>query len=320
MWAQSRSSICDRKQDKSRNRNRNSPRVAFLNSRYQIMSLSLNNSVLFKVISSHDSAMFSQITQFWPLFWTTSPSLASPLLIWMLILCRAVSRPPSSPSYVTLSSCLSPDELLQGFISRAGSASTEPCSASPLAAVCWGLAPSSYTQNVCRIFLQVCHLSEPYVNARAAMHSYHWFSWNKQCNAYLIMHAIMFKRPLPSFLSLYVCLCLCSMDGGDADFLKTVSGLGCEIHCFDPSNSNASGGHLGNSLASNHGNGGVVSQHKMWLEWRAPKKRAHKRRGNPGGVSQTLADIMAALGHHTVRHARMHTHWNVEKQCQTNIP
>uniref|UniRef100_A0A3Q3CWT8 Methyltransferase-like protein 24 n=1 Tax=Haplochromis burtoni TaxID=8153 RepID=A0A3Q3CWT8_HAPBU len=91
-----------------------------------------------------------------------------------------------------------------------------------------------------------------------------------------------------------------SMDGGDADFLKTVSGLGCEIHCFDPSNSNASGGHLGNSLASNHGNGGVVSQHKMWLEWRAPKKRAHKRRGNPGGVSQTLADIMAALGHHTV--------------------
>ncbi|XP_039461095.1 methyltransferase-like protein 24 isoform X3 [Oreochromis aureus] len=54
------------------------------------------------------------------------------------------------------------------------------------------------------------------------------------------------------------------------------------------------------SLASNHGDGGVVSQHKMWLEWRAPKKRAHKRRGNPGGVSQTLADIMAALGHHTV--------------------
>lgn len=110
------------------------------------------------------------------------------------------------------------------------------------------------------------------------------------------------------------------MDGGDADFLKTVSGLGCEIHCFDPSNSNASGGHLGNSLASNHGDGGVVSQHKMWLEWRAPKKRAHKRRGNPGGVSQTLADIMAALGHHTVRHARMHTHRNVDKQCQTNIP
>ncbi|XP_030597565.1 methyltransferase-like protein 24 [Archocentrus centrarchus] len=91
-----------------------------------------------------------------------------------------------------------------------------------------------------------------------------------------------------------------SMDGGDADFLKTVLGLGCEVHCFDPSNSNASGGHLGNSLASNHGDGGVVSQHKMWLEWRAPKKRTQKRRGNPGGVSQTLADIMATLGHHTV--------------------
>ncbi|XP_067469304.1 probable methyltransferase-like protein 24 [Thunnus thynnus] len=91
-----------------------------------------------------------------------------------------------------------------------------------------------------------------------------------------------------------------SMDGGDADFLKTVSGMECEVHTFDPSNSNASGGHLGNSLASNHGNGGVASQHKMWLEWRAPRKRKHKTRGNLGSVSQTLADIMAALGHHTV--------------------
>ncbi|XP_074543317.1 putative methyltransferase-like protein 24 [Halichoeres trimaculatus] len=91
-----------------------------------------------------------------------------------------------------------------------------------------------------------------------------------------------------------------SMDGGDAEFIKTVSGLGCEVHSFDPSNSNASGRHLGNSLASNHGDGGVVSQHKMWLEWRAPRKRKHKTRGNLGSVSQTLADIMAALGHHTV--------------------
>ncbi|XP_028452385.1 methyltransferase-like protein 24 isoform X2 [Perca flavescens] len=90
------------------------------------------------------------------------------------------------------------------------------------------------------------------------------------------------------------------MDGGDAHFLKTVSGLGCEVHSFDPSNSNASGGPLGNSLASNHGDGGVVSQHKMWLEWRAPRKRKQKTRGNLGSVSQTLADIMAALGHHTV--------------------
>ncbi|XP_069551435.1 probable methyltransferase-like protein 24 [Brachyistius frenatus] len=91
-----------------------------------------------------------------------------------------------------------------------------------------------------------------------------------------------------------------SMDGGDAGFVKTVLGLGCEVHSFDPSNSNASGGHLGNSLASNHGDGGVVSHHKMWLEWRALKKRKHKTRGNLGSVSQTLADIMAALGHHTV--------------------
>ncbi len=118
------------------------------------------------------------------------------------------------------------------------------------------------------------------------------------------------------------------MDGGDADFLKTVAGLGCEVHRFDPSNSNASGGHLGNSLASNHGDGGVVSQHRMWLEWRAPRKRKHKTRSNLGSVSQTLADIMAALGHHTVRHshtytqvrARTHTHTHLEKQCQTNIP
>ncbi|XP_071396874.1 probable methyltransferase-like protein 24 [Centroberyx affinis] len=91
-----------------------------------------------------------------------------------------------------------------------------------------------------------------------------------------------------------------SMDGGDADFLKTVLGLGCEVHRFDPSNSNASGGHLGNGLASNRGDGGVVSQHKMWLEWRAPRKRKHKTRGTLGSVSQTLADIMGALGHHTV--------------------
>ncbi|XP_042362553.1 methyltransferase-like protein 24 [Plectropomus leopardus] len=105
-----------------------------------------------------------------------------------------------------------------------------------------------------------------------------------------------------------------SMDRGDADFLKTVSGLGCEVHRFDPSNSNASGGHLGNSLASNHGDGGVVSQHKMWLDWRAPRKRRQKTRGNQGGVSQTLADIMAALGHRTVHflYADLHSaEWRV---------
>nr|XP_019945970.1 PREDICTED: methyltransferase-like protein 24 [Paralichthys olivaceus] len=91
-----------------------------------------------------------------------------------------------------------------------------------------------------------------------------------------------------------------SMDGRDAHFLKTVSGLGCEAHRFDPSNSNTSNGHLSNSLAGNHSDRGVVSQHKMWLEWRAPRKRKRKARGNLGSVSQTLADIMAALGHHTV--------------------
>ncbi|KAM4724792.1 putative methyltransferase-like protein 24 [Anableps anableps] len=91
-----------------------------------------------------------------------------------------------------------------------------------------------------------------------------------------------------------------SLDGGDTDFLSTVSRLGCETHSFDPSTSSASVGHLGNSLASNHGNRGVVSQHKLWLEWRAPKKRRHRPSGSPSGVSHTLADIMAALGHHTV--------------------
>ncbi|KAM6900012.1 putative methyltransferase-like protein 24 [Xenentodon cancila] len=90
------------------------------------------------------------------------------------------------------------------------------------------------------------------------------------------------------------------MDGGDADFLWTVSRLGCEVHSFDPSNSNASGGSPGNSLASNHGDEVGVSQHKMWLDWRTRKRRKHKTRGNLGSVSQTLADIMAALGHHTV--------------------
>uniref|UniRef100_A0A665WK32 Methyltransferase domain-containing protein n=2 Tax=Echeneis naucrates TaxID=173247 RepID=A0A665WK32_ECHNA len=90
------------------------------------------------------------------------------------------------------------------------------------------------------------------------------------------------------------------MDGRDADFLKTVSGLGCEVHSFDPSNSNTSDGRPGNSLASNHSNGGVVSKHKMWLEWRGPRKRKHKTRGNLGSVSKTLADIMTALGHDIV--------------------
>lgn len=113
------------------------------------------------------------------------------------------------------------------------------------------------------------------------------------------------------------------MDGRDGDFLKTVSGLGCEVHSFDPSNSNTSHGHLDNSLASNHGDGGVVRRHKMWLEWRTPRKRKHKTRGKLGGVSQTLADIMTTLGHHTVR--QTHTKKremgrNLEKQCQTNIP
>uniref|UniRef100_A0A8C7Z0Z9 Methyltransferase domain-containing protein n=1 Tax=Oryzias sinensis TaxID=183150 RepID=A0A8C7Z0Z9_9TELE len=91
-----------------------------------------------------------------------------------------------------------------------------------------------------------------------------------------------------------------SMDGGDKDFLETVSRLGCEIHCFDPSNSNASGGCRGNSLASNCGDRGRVSKHKMWLEWRAQKRRGRKARGDLGRASRTLANIMAALGHHTV--------------------
>lgn len=99
---------------------------------------------------------------------------------------------------------------------------------------------------------------------------------------------------------LFVFVFVSSMDGRDADFLKTVSGLGCEVHSFDPSNSNPSDDHLGNSLASNHVDRGAVSQHKMWLEWRTPRRRKHKKRGNLGSVSQTLADIMAALGHHTV--------------------
>ncbi|XP_055013041.1 probable methyltransferase-like protein 24 [Boleophthalmus pectinirostris] len=89
-----------------------------------------------------------------------------------------------------------------------------------------------------------------------------------------------------------------SMDGGDRHFQSTVSRLGCEVHSFDPSSSNTSGGHLGNSLASN--GGGVVSRHKMWLEWRGSRKSKRKMRRNLGSVSLTLADIMAALGHHTV--------------------
>ncbi|XP_034016062.1 methyltransferase-like protein 24 [Thalassophryne amazonica] len=89
-----------------------------------------------------------------------------------------------------------------------------------------------------------------------------------------------------------------SMDGRDADFLKTVSGLGCEVHRLDPSNSNASGGNPGNSLASNHGDRGAVSQHRMWLHWRASRK--HNTRARLGSVSQTLSDVMAALEHHTV--------------------
>uniref|UniRef100_A0A8C6T2J6 Methyltransferase domain-containing protein n=1 Tax=Neogobius melanostomus TaxID=47308 RepID=A0A8C6T2J6_9GOBI len=90
-----------------------------------------------------------------------------------------------------------------------------------------------------------------------------------------------------------------SMDGADADFQSAVSRLGCEVHTFDPSRANTSGGHLGNSLASN--GGGVVSRHKMWLEWRSPRRKSRRKMSaNLGSVSLTLADIMAALGHHTV--------------------
>ncbi|KAM8883585.1 putative methyltransferase-like protein 24 [Synchiropus picturatus] len=89
-----------------------------------------------------------------------------------------------------------------------------------------------------------------------------------------------------------------SMSGGDADFLKTVSGLGCEVHTFDPSNSNVSRGYHGNRLAGLHGEGGVVRQHKTWLEWRA--RRKGKAGSKLGSVSGTLADIMTALGHHIV--------------------
>lgn len=97
------------------------------------------------------------------------------------------------------------------------------------------------------------------------------------------------------------CIAYCfSMNGGEADFQKIVSRLGCEVHHFDPGNLNTSGSHLSNSLASNRGDGGVVSQHKMWLEWRVPRKSKRKTRSNSGSISQTLADIMAALGHHTV--------------------
>ncbi|CAG5891568.1 unnamed protein product, partial [Menidia menidia] len=91
-----------------------------------------------------------------------------------------------------------------------------------------------------------------------------------------------------------------SMSGGDADFLRTASQLGCEVHRFDPGKSEASGGRPGNGLAGNHGDGGGVIQHKTWLEWRAPKRRRPRARGDLGSVSQTLADIMAALGHRTV--------------------
>ncbi|KAJ3609132.1 hypothetical protein NHX12_023656 [Muraenolepis orangiensis] len=94
------------------------------------------------------------------------------------------------------------------------------------------------------------------------------------------------------------------MDEGDADFIKTVVGLGCQVHRFDPSHSNASGGHLDNSLASRHGDdsaGNVVSHHKMWLEWRSPRKRTPRgKRGTLSSVSRTLGDIMQALRHHTV--------------------
>lgn len=111
------------------------------------------------------------------------------------------------------------------------------------------------------------------------------------------------------------------MNGGDAEFVKTAAALGCEVHRFDPSISDASAGHPGNSLASNHGERGVASQHKMWLEWRAPRKP--RKRGGADGVSRTLADITAALGHRTVRHmhtpahARTHAH-TFERKTEPN--
>lgn len=63
----------------------------------------------------------------------------------------------NSLSHVTLSSLsTSPAELLQGFVSRWGSGSPGPRWFTPLAAVCWGLAPSSSRYAVCCILLSVC--------------------------------------------------------------------------------------------------------------------------------------------------------------------
>ncbi|XP_057684660.1 probable methyltransferase-like protein 24 [Corythoichthys intestinalis] len=87
-----------------------------------------------------------------------------------------------------------------------------------------------------------------------------------------------------------------SMDSRDADFFKTTSSFGCDVHRFDPAD--ASGSRRGNTLVGRHEDTGTFSRHRMWLEWQSPARKTRARRR--AGASRTLADIMAELGHATV--------------------
>ncbi|XP_077599873.1 putative methyltransferase-like protein 24 [Stigmatopora nigra] len=90
-----------------------------------------------------------------------------------------------------------------------------------------------------------------------------------------------------------------SMDSRDADFLRTTSSFGCDVHRFDPTGGGASSGRRGNTKAGRLlDDTGAVSQHRTWLELQAPARKTRNRRRASG--PRTLADIMAELGHATV--------------------
>ncbi|KAM6959171.1 putative methyltransferase-like protein 24 [Aplochiton taeniatus] len=91
-----------------------------------------------------------------------------------------------------------------------------------------------------------------------------------------------------------------SMDNGDAEFLKTVIDLGCEVHKFDPSRSTSSGGDKDHVLGGVYSNIDVVRHHRAWPEWRPPKKRKQKKKASLGSGPKTLADIMEILGHQRI--------------------
>lgn len=113
-------------------------------------------------------------------------------------------RPLVSPSHVTLSSPVHLQLNCSRVLSPGQTRASLPPADSPRWLLCaedW-LLPAADRPCVAYSF-RCAHTSVHYVHVSVhVMHSYRWQNWSKQCNAYLIMHAIIFKPPLFSLASL----------------------------------------------------------------------------------------------------------------------